>query len=141
MMFCYFKASFGVIFYSLLIYFLALKYSCVDANSTLVVNASTSASSRRISDTFLGAFLEEINHAAAGGLWAELVSNRGFEAGGPNNTSNIDPWTIIGNESLISNIEEGKRYRVVYHVTSAGKADFQLSFTGVDVITVSSNIA
>ncbi|KAH0972680.1 hypothetical protein GBA52_024836, partial [Prunus armeniaca] len=43
----------------------------------------------------------EINHAGAGGLWAELVSNRGFEAGGPNVPSNIDPWSIIGNESSL----------------------------------------
>ncbi|KAK3126073.1 hypothetical protein QOZ80_7BG0613510 [Eleusine coracana subsp. coracana] len=48
-----------------------------------------------------GIFFEEINHAGAGGLWAELVSNRGFEAGGPNTPSNIDPWLIIGNESSI----------------------------------------
>ncbi|GJN07091.1 hypothetical protein PR202_ga24884 [Eleusine coracana subsp. coracana] len=43
----------------------------------------------------------EINHAGAGGLWAELVSNRGFEAGGPHTPSNIDPWSIIGDESSI----------------------------------------
>jgi len=82
---------------------------------------------------------QEINHAGAGGLWAELVSNRGyfqiyksffilrfqftdslefsiilsilsifllfflgFEAGGPDNTLNIYPWSVIGNESFIS---------------------------------------
>ncbi|TKY62769.1 Alpha-L-arabinofuranosidase 1 [Spatholobus suberectus] len=38
------------------------------------------------------------------------------------------------------NIEQGKRYKVVYHVKSEGKFDFQLSFTGVDVIKVASNI-
>ncbi|GAY33440.1 hypothetical protein CUMW_007250 [Citrus unshiu] len=43
----------------------------------------------------------EINHAGAGGLWAELVSNRGFEAGGQNIPSNIDPWAIIGNDSSL----------------------------------------
>ncbi|QCD97112.1 alpha-N-arabinofuranosidase [Vigna unguiculata] len=44
----------------------------------------------------------DINHAGSGGLWAELVSNRGFEAGGPDNTLNIYPWSVIGNESPIS---------------------------------------
>ncbi|KAF0907281.1 hypothetical protein E2562_015782 [Oryza meyeriana var. granulata] len=44
---------------------------------------------------------KEINHAGAGGIWAELVSNRGFEAGGPHTPSNIDPWSIIGDESSI----------------------------------------
>ncbi|KAG2685355.1 hypothetical protein I3760_10G121600 [Carya illinoinensis] len=75
----------------------------VDANKTalLLVNASE-ALGRPIPKTLFGIFFEEINHAGAGGLWAELVSNRGFEAGGPNVPSNIDPWSIIGDEfSLI----------------------------------------
>ncbi|XP_022983725.1 alpha-L-arabinofuranosidase 1-like isoform X2 [Cucurbita maxima] len=67
----------------------------------LVVNASN-ASTRQIPETLFGIFFEEINHAGAGGIWAELVSNRGFEAGGPNVPSNISPWSIIGNESTIS---------------------------------------
>ncbi|KAF2906489.1 hypothetical protein DAI22_12g021500 [Oryza sativa Japonica Group] len=54
---------------------------------------------RRMPDTLFGLFFEEINHAGSGGLWAELVSNRGFEAGA--NTSNIDPWSIIGDESSV----------------------------------------
>ncbi|GLT73036.1 hypothetical protein SLA2020_449230 [Shorea laevis] len=74
----------------------------VDANQTarLFVNASE-ASARLIPETLFGIFFEEINHAGAGGLWAELVSNRGFEAGGPNVPSNIDPWSIIGDESSL----------------------------------------
>jgi len=39
----------------------------------------------------------------------------------------------------VQNFEQGKRYKVVYHVKSETKFDFQLSFTGVDVIKVSSN--
>ncbi|XP_056158313.1 alpha-L-arabinofuranosidase 1-like isoform X1 [Syzygium oleosum] len=72
----------------------------VEANQTalLLVNASTG---RAIPETLFGIFFEEINHAGAGGLWAELVSNRGFEAGGPNTPSNIDPWSIIGDESFL----------------------------------------
>ncbi|KAI4987993.1 hypothetical protein ZWY2020_029623 [Hordeum vulgare] len=33
---------------------------------------------RKMPDKMFGIFFEEINHARAGGLWAELVSNRGF---------------------------------------------------------------
>ncbi|KAL6530608.1 aspartate-semialdehyde dehydrogenase-like protein [Orobanche minor] len=74
----------------------------MEANQTvaLFVNASE-ASGKRIPETLFGIFFEEINHAGAGGLWAELVSNRGFEAGGPNTPSNIDPWSVIGNESSL----------------------------------------
>lgn len=71
-----------------------------DQPVALYVNASE-ASSKKIPKTLFGIFFEEINHAGAGGLWAELVSNRGFEAGGPNVPSNIDPWSVIGNESYV----------------------------------------
>ncbi|KAL2320590.1 hypothetical protein Fmac_029559 [Flemingia macrophylla] len=77
---------------------------CAYANhnhaSTLVVDASTS-SGRPIPDILFGVFFEEINHAGAGGLWAELVNNRGFEAGARRVPSNIEPWTIVGQESAI----------------------------------------
>ncbi|QCD97115.1 alpha-L-arabinofuranosidase 1-like [Vigna unguiculata] len=184
---CSSKASLHVMFYFLFaIYFLSFEHCCVDANSTLIVHNATTVSSKTIPipDTFLGVFVEEINHACAGGLWAELVRNKGFEVRGPNNTLNV--WSIIGNESFISvsindsscfernkaalqmevhcndknpcpsggvgisnpgywgmNIEQGKRYKVVYHIKSEGEEgdfNFQLSFTGVGVIEVSSNI-
>ncbi|CAJ1917398.1 unnamed protein product [Sphenostylis stenocarpa] len=75
---------------------------CAYANktSTLVVDA-TDLSGRPIPDTLFGIFFEEINHAGAGGLWAELVNNRGFEAGGRQVPSNISPWTIVGKEPAI----------------------------------------
>ncbi|WOL17114.1 alpha-L-arabinofuranosidase 1 [Canna indica] len=69
-------------------------------SAVLMIDASPQ-SGRKIPDTLFGIFFEEINHAGAGGIWAELVSNRGFEAGGPNTPSNIDPWFIIGDESSI----------------------------------------
>jgi alpha-N-arabinofuranosidase len=74
--------------------------SCTASNSKLAIDAS---SGRHIPDTLFGVFYEEINHAGAGGIWAELVSNRGFEAGfSSNGTSNIHPWKIIGqNQSSI----------------------------------------
>uniref|UniRef100_A0A7C9AXY8 Uncharacterized protein n=1 Tax=Opuntia streptacantha TaxID=393608 RepID=A0A7C9AXY8_OPUST len=59
-----------------------------DQKATLHVNVS---SGRRIPKNFFGIFFEEINHAGAGGLWAELVSNRGFEAGGRHSPSVISP--------------------------------------------------
>ncbi|PKI58955.1 alpha-L-arabinofuranosidase 1 [Punica granatum] len=72
-----------------------------DQTAQLTVNASDAAG-RPIPETLFGIFFEEINHAGTGGLWAELVSNRGFEAGGPNIPSNIDPWTIIGDETHLN---------------------------------------
>ncbi|KAM0953955.1 putative non-reducing end alpha-L-arabinofuranosidase [Dioscorea sansibarensis] len=73
----------------------------LEANQTATLLVDGSPTTRKIPDKMFGIFFEEINHAGAGGLWAELVSNRGFEAGGPNTPSNIDPWSIIGNETNI----------------------------------------
>ncbi|KAI5560111.1 hypothetical protein BDE02_16G024200 [Populus trichocarpa] len=72
----------------------------VDANQTanLIINGS---STRPIPETLFGIFFEEINHAGAGGIWAELVNNRGFEAGGQNTPSNIAPWSLIGDQSSL----------------------------------------
>ncbi|KAF2287781.1 hypothetical protein GH714_002706 [Hevea brasiliensis] len=84
---------------------LCFTYRCsaveLDANLTarLFVNASAG---RVIPETLFGIFFEEINHAGAGGIWGELVNNRGFEAGGPNTPSNIDPWSIIGDGSSLT---------------------------------------
>ncbi|CAK7340313.1 unnamed protein product [Dovyalis caffra] len=99
----YCKASCGVL---LVCFFVGLcsVYQCsateVDANqtATLIINAS---SGRPIPETLFGIFFEEINHAGAGGIWAELVNNRGFEAGGQNTPSNIAPWSIIGDQSSL----------------------------------------
>ncbi|BAT85032.1 hypothetical protein VIGAN_04252300 [Vigna angularis var. angularis] len=68
--------------------------------STLHINV-TEGAGRKIPDTFFGAFFEEINHAGAGGLWAELVRNRGFEEGGSSVPSNIFPWAMVGDDSTI----------------------------------------
>ncbi|WJX25498.1 aspartate-semialdehyde dehydrogenase-like protein [Trifolium repens] len=81
-----------------------LSFNAIEAQplqtAKLIVNTSNSLG-KQIPNTFMGVFFEEINHAGAGGLWAELVSNRGFEAGGENDPSNIHPWTIIGDKSTI----------------------------------------
>ncbi|KAE9588707.1 putative non-reducing end alpha-L-arabinofuranosidase [Lupinus albus] len=168
------KATCNVMLYSLILYLLAFR-CCVDANQTsiLVVNATSNLSARRIPDTLFGVFLEEINHGVTGGLWAELVKNRGFEAG--RGTSNIYPWSTIGDNSSISistdltscfkrnqvalkmkvlcggtkpcpsggvgisnpgywgmNIEEGKKYQIVFYVKALAVADLQISFTGAN---------
>ncbi|GJN10626.1 hypothetical protein PR202_ga28736 [Eleusine coracana subsp. coracana] len=57
----------------------ALSVQSVEGQSQtgqLSVDASPQ-NARKIPDNMFGIFFEEINHAGAGGLWAELVSNRG----------------------------------------------------------------
>nr|XP_051229596.1 alpha-L-arabinofuranosidase 1-like [Lolium perenne] len=86
---------------------ITLSFECLAADldlahtAVLEVNMSWVAA-RKIPQTLFGVFFEvrvlEINHAGTGGLWVELV--RGFEAGWPK-TSNIDPWSLIGNKCSI----------------------------------------
>lgn len=79
----------------------ALAYEAeTEQTAKLYVDASAS-SARKIPETLFGLFFEEINHAGAGGLWAELVDNRGFEKWGPNTPSFIEPWVIIGDDSYL----------------------------------------
>ncbi|EPS72735.1 hypothetical protein M569_02026, partial [Genlisea aurea] len=72
-----------------------------DEAVTLSVDASP-ALTKNISSVMYGVFFEEINHAGTGGLWAELVSNRGFEAGRDTLPPTIEPWKIIGNKPSLN---------------------------------------
>lgn len=78
---------------------LLLQMRSSHAQYNLSVNAGDKG--RPIPSSLFGIFFEEINHAGAGGLWAELVANRGFEAGGQNTPSNIDPWGMVGDATLV----------------------------------------
>ncbi|GBG92270.1 hypothetical protein CBR_g55039, partial [Chara braunii] len=62
------------------------------------VNLTIKAGSKewQVPDTLFGVFFEEINHAGTGGMDAELVQNRGFEAGGHRMPTTIDPWYPVG---------------------------------------------
>ncbi|KAI9118706.1 hypothetical protein K1719_010151 [Acacia pycnantha] len=83
---------------ALFLVLLAVVSQCNALNGTLHVDVG---SGRPIPENFFGVFFEEINHAGSGGLWAELVNNRGFEAGGTMVPTSIFPWTIIGDDSTI----------------------------------------
>jgi alpha-L-arabinofuranosidase len=49
-----------------------------------------------ISDTLYGAFIEDINFAADGGLYAEMVKNRSFEYGSLATRGSKHGWTDVG---------------------------------------------
>lgn len=62
-----------------------------------------------ISDMLIGAFFEDINYAADGGLYAELVQNRGFEYA-PGDRGNDRNWNArtawsVGDEGLTLSID------------------------------------
>eukprot|EP00249_Psilotum_nudum_P010733 c22727_g1_i1 orf=304-2277(-) len=89
------------LYFLLQLEFLIVVWAQSQYHQTLSVNVDVTDEGRPIPTNLFGISFEEINHAGAGGLWAELVENRGFEAGGQNTPSNISPWSVIGDERQV----------------------------------------
>ena len=70
-------------------------FSMAAQSNTLVINAGSKGIP--IQETMFGLFYEDINFAADGGLYAELIKNRSFEFDDP-----FAGWDIIGNVKLMS---------------------------------------
>lgn len=83
------------------------------ADYVIHTDASALDASHAISDTLYGIFLEDINHALDGGLYAELVKNRSFEYGGIAGNQNKHGWTSVDSVkeflefSIIDGTEDG----------------------------------
>lgn len=65
------------------------------ANYVVHMDTSGLDQSHAISDTLYGIFLEDINHALDGGLYAELVKNRSFEYGDMAGNQGKHGWTVL----------------------------------------------
>lgn len=74
-------------------------------DATIAIDASKS---KPISDLLIGIFFEDINYAADGGLYAELIQNRGFEYdlsdrdGRDNTWTAYKAWTLKGGNATFS---------------------------------------
>ncbi|RZU60883.1 alpha-L-arabinofuranosidase C-terminal domain-containing protein [Zhihengliuella halotolerans] len=62
------------------------------------VSIDGDGTAHEISDTMYGAFYEDINYAADGGIYAELVRNRSFEFAPSDNASfnGLTGWEVVG---------------------------------------------
>ncbi|KAL9227985.1 hypothetical protein vseg_003613 [Gypsophila vaccaria] len=80
-------------------------YSNNTSPLAIPISVSTSGG-RNIPQNFFGVFLEDIAHGVTGGIWAELVANRGFEYGGRHAPSMITPWGRIGDDRSIFIVTE-----------------------------------
>ena len=61
------------------IFLMALLASSLAANAQVKINVDAANPGIKVSPNLYGVFFEDINHAADGGLYAELISNRSFE--------------------------------------------------------------
>lgn len=64
------------------------------ANAQVVINVDAANPGVKVSPNLYGIFFEDINHAADGGLYAELISNRSFE----DNDVNIPTWKTMAED-------------------------------------------
>ncbi|MFF4057904.1 alpha-L-arabinofuranosidase C-terminal domain-containing protein [Streptomyces sp. NPDC001668] len=68
------------------------------------ITVDPAARGAKIDDTMYGVFFEDINRAADGGLYAELVQNRSFEYSTADNTSYtpLTSWTVDGTAQVVN---------------------------------------
>ncbi|KUN11271.1 alpha-N-arabinofuranosidase [Streptomyces canus] len=72
------------------------------------ITVDPAARGAKIDDTMYGVFFEDINRAADGGLYAELVQNRSFEYSTADNSSYtpLTSWTVSGAGQVVN--DEGR---------------------------------
>ena len=67
------------------------------ASAQVVIDVDAAKRGPKISPTHYGIFFEDINHAADGGLYAELIRNRSFEDGEDyGKPANMEAWSVKG---------------------------------------------
>ncbi|MYY81441.1 MULTISPECIES: alpha-L-arabinofuranosidase C-terminal domain-containing protein [unclassified Streptomyces] len=69
-----------------------------DGPTDYTIDVDTARTGAKIDDTMYGVFYEDINRAADGGLYAELVQNRSFEYSTDDNTAytSLTSWDVAG---------------------------------------------
>jgi alpha-L-arabinofuranosidase len=77
---------------------IGLSLSSVASAKDALVSIDVSAAGTRVNPRMYGVFLEEINHGVDGGLYAELIRNRGFGGGRP-----PEGYTLRGGRWLDAN--------------------------------------
>lgn len=100
--------------------------------------------SKAISDMLIGIFFEDINYAADGGLYAELVQNRGFEYSPAdkrfrdNTWNSKKAWRFTGKEEDFSidtvyPVHPNQKYYAVLLITNVGEALENEGFDGISL--------
>lgn len=71
--------------------------AALSAQAQVTVNVDADNPGKAVSPNLYGIFFEDINHAADGGLYAELISNRSFEDG---KGDEIPTWTMKAHKGV-----------------------------------------
>lgn len=109
--------------------------------ATITVDASKT---KKISDLLLGMFFEDINYAADGGLYAELVQNRGFEyalsdkEGRDKGWNSYKAWSVTGDQAVftidsVSPVHPNNKHYAVLQISQTGAGLANEGFDGIAV--------
>jgi len=110
-------------------------------NASITVNP---ANTKKISDKLIGAFFEDLNYSADGGLYAELVQNRGFEYAlsekdGKDKTWNsTKAWSVNGDDGeftidSVSPVHANNSHYAVLRINKPGTGLVNEGFDGMAV--------
>ncbi|NDV66974.1 alpha-L-arabinofuranosidase C-terminal domain-containing protein [Bacteroides sp. 224] len=113
----------------------------VDASITM-----DAANKKKISDLLIGIFFEDINYAADGGLYAELIQNRGFEydlsdkQGRDNTWDHSKSWALKGDKTLftidtVAPLHPNNKHYAKLEITQVGAALTNEGFNGIPLKT------
>ncbi|MEU6309315.1 carbohydrate binding domain-containing protein, partial [Streptomyces chartreusis] len=100
------------------------------------ITVDPAAKGAAIDDTMYGVFFEDINRAADGGLYAELVQNRSFEYSTDDNRSYtpLTSWTVDGTGEVVNDAgrlnERNRNYLSLHAGSSVANAGYN---TGIRV--------
>ncbi|MCL8012652.1 alpha-L-arabinofuranosidase C-terminal domain-containing protein [Streptomyces sp. AS02] len=100
------------------------------------ITVDPTAKGAKIDDTMYGVFFEDINRAADGGLYAELVQNRSFEYSTDDNRSYtpLTSWTVEGTGQVVNDAGRLNERNRNYLSLAAGSAVTNAGYnTGIHV--------
>ncbi|MGC0342099.1 alpha-L-arabinofuranosidase C-terminal domain-containing protein [Streptomyces sp. SLBN-8D4] len=100
------------------------------------ITVDPAAKGAKIDDTMYGVFFEDINRAADGGLYAELVQNRSFEYATADNASYapLTSWTVDGTAQVLSDDGRLNERNRTYLSLAAGSSVTNAGYnTGIHV--------
>lgn len=123
------------------IFLMALLASSLAANAQVKINVDAANPGIKVSPNLYGIFFEDINHAADGGLYAELISNRSFE----DSDNAIPTWrTFASNGASITsqlvskallNNAQGKALQITVKADKAATASLiNEGFWGINAV-------
>ena len=108
--------------------------TAMQASAQITVNVNTTQKGHEVSPDLYGIFYEDINHAADGGLYAELVRNRSFE----DNTKAAEHWSTVGQAAMqltakgLLNAKQHQALLVTFRQSGDGVANE--GFWGIPVV-------